>query len=219
MKIGLCIPTRGDRPQFLKVCKNLIQRQTVQPDEIYFVDFPGQTGVKDITLRYRKGLEELTKRGCDIALLWEDDDWYAPNYIEWMIQEWKKVGQPRIFGVGETFYYHLGLHKRLYMKHFGRASAFNTLLRLPVTMSTWPPEQYSFIDMHFWKHIQGATIAFPDLSNPVSIGIKHGIGLSGGGGHSRNFRKWEPGDFRNWFTNAVGDDYGLFYKNIEPLCV
>ena len=76
MKIGLCIPTRGDRPQFLKVCKNLIQRQTVQPDEIYFVDFPGQAGVKDITLRYRKGLEELTKRGCDIALLWEDDDWY-----------------------------------------------------------------------------------------------------------------------------------------------
>lgn len=219
MKIGLVIPTRGDRPDFIKVCKSLIHRQTVQPDEIVFVNFEGKPGVKDITLRYKRGLDELTKRGCDLAFLWEDDDWYSPVYIEWMIEEWKKANKPRLFGVGETFYYHLGQKKRLYMKHFERASAFNTMLRLPVQMESWPPDNYSFIDLHFWKNINGQTVRFVDLNKPFSIGIKHGVGMTGGGGHNRSFKLWETGLYEDWFKKAVGEDYDLFYASLREKCM
>lgn len=217
-KIAIIIPTRGDRPEFLRICKNLIHRQTIQPDEIIFVDYPGRTGVKDITARYRKGLQEATARGCTIAFFWEDDDWYHPKYLEWMLGEWRKIGKPNLFGISETYYYHIGEGRRLHMKHIGRASAFCTMVKLPFKMRVWPADTQPFLDMHMWKSVEGVAVRFTNPKEPYAIGIKHGIGLTGGGGHNKRFSKWENGDFTSWFKESIGDDYQTYYSRIPGLC-
>ena len=218
-KIAVIIPTRGDRPEFLRICKNLIHRQTVQPDEIIFVDYPGRAGVKDITARYRKGLQEAAAKKCTVAFFWEDDDWYHPKYIEWMLQQWDKFGKPDLFGIGETYYYHLGVSKRLYMKHAGRASAFCTMVKVPFKMRIWPADTQPFLDMHMWKSVEGIAVRFENPDKPLAIGIKHGMGLTGGGGHNKRFNKWENGDFQKWFKSAIGSDFEQYYQTLAPRCV
>jgi len=42
MKIATITPTRGDRPEFIKMALKLIKLQTQQPDEIIVVDNPSQ---------------------------------------------------------------------------------------------------------------------------------------------------------------------------------
>jgi glycosyltransferase involved in cell wall biosynthesis len=214
MKIALIIPTRGDRPKFLKQCYHLISRQTLKADEVIVVDYAPKSGQKDLTQRYRYGVEQATKKGCDCAIFWEDDDWYHPTYLEWLIKEWKGQNKPMLFGVGETYYYNLAASSRLRMKHPGRTSAFCTLLRLPYK-GGWPADNYPYIDMHFHKTGQVKTINFPK-ERVLAIGIKHGVGMCGGGGHLPRF-KWDMvGDkARKWFVKHMDSEL-KFYDDLTP---
>jgi len=213
MKFALIIPTRGDRPEFIKQCKFLISRQTLQPTEVIWMDYPPESNLKDITQRYRRGVEQATKNGHNFVVFWEDDDWYHPKYLEWLIGEWQKKGKPSAFGVGETYYYHHSLGGLLHYNHPQRASAFCTLLKLPVRMS-WPADSQPFLDMHIYKTIGMKTVMFPK-NQIYAIGIKHGIGLSGGGGHrARHGYTISPKENRDWFYRNVGEDIG-FYDGIK----
>ena len=211
MKIAVIVPTRGDRPKFLKQCHHLISRQTLKPAEVIVVDYAPKGGQKDITQRYRKGVEEATKKGCTVAVFWEDDDWYHPTYLEWLIKEWQKQKSPAIFGVGETYYYNLGASSRLHMKHQGRTSMFCTLARLPYK-HTWPADNYPYLDMHFHKQHIVKTVNFPK-DKILAIGIKHGVGLTGGGGHQPRF-KWDMvGDkARRWFVKHMDGELTFYDK-------
>jgi len=211
MNIALIIPTRGERPQFLKQCHKLISRQTLKPKEIIVVDYPPKGGMKDITQRYRKGVVTATQRGCDCAIFWEDDDWYHPTYLEWLVNAWKKAKQPQIFGVGETYYYHIGATARLHMPHPGRTSAFCTLVSLPYKGS-WPADTYAYVDMHFHKTGLVKTVPFPK-DKVLAIGIKHGCGLTGGGGHSARFR-WDMinDKARQWFLKHMDEEIKFYDK-------
>ena len=88
MKIGVVIPTRGDREKLLSHSKWLLSQQTVKPNEICVVDYLPINSDYDITPRYRKGCQELFNKKCDIVFFWEDDDWYSKNYIEFMMDNW-----------------------------------------------------------------------------------------------------------------------------------
>ena len=216
MKVALVIPTRGDRPQFLKQCHHLISRQTLQPNEIIFVDYAPKSSFKDITQRYRKGVEKATKRGCECVIFWEDDDWYHPTYNEWLLDSWVKCKKPSHFGVGETYYYNITANARLYMPHPNRTSMFCTMLKLPYGGS-WPADHYPYLDMHFHKSGKVKTVDFP--SNKVlAIGIKHGVGMTGGGGHHYRF-KWDSvGDkARSWFVKHMDEELTFYDKMSKSL--
>ena len=209
MKFALIIPTRGDRPKFIEQCKKLISKQTLQPTEIIWVDYPPESGNKDITQRYRRGIEQATKKGYRFVVFWEDDDWYHPYYLEWLVNEWKKAKMPRAFGVGETYYYHHGIESAHYMPHPGRTSAFCTLLKLPWSIE-WPADHYPYLDMHIHKHLNPVTVMFPK-GKIYAIGIKHGQGLTGGGGHKSRFPFNRP-NFKSWFYEHIGSDRGFYDK-------
>ena len=212
MKIGVIVPTRGDRPQFIKQCHKLIARQTRKPDHIFIMDYAPKSGQKDITQRIRKGVEKATKAGCSVAILWEDDDWYHPTYIEWLIKTWEQNKKPLVFGVGETYYYNLAAKGRLHMRHPGRTSTFCTLLKLPFTLS-WCEDHYPYLDMHLHKSRAVKTVMFPP-NQIKAIGIKHGIGLVGGGGHHARFRWDMTGtEAEKWFKQNM--DHELpFYEGV-----
>jgi len=204
MKTGVLIPTRGDREKFLNFAQQQIQEQTVKPDEVCIVDYKPVNSAPDITKRYKDGLNELKKRGCEIVLFWEDDDFYAPYYIEEMLRLHQQHGSPDIFGVDSTIYYNIFTRKWAMFKHPGRSSMMNTLVRTKALEGIkWCDDSYSFTDMHLWKTLKGKSIS---VDKPLAVGIKHGIGLCGGGGHVNNWKAFSnyDADYSELlkFTNA-----------------
>ena len=118
MSFALITPTRGDRPMFEKQYWNLIKSQTLQPDDVILVDYRPKSEAKDLTARYKKGLELAYENGHEFALLWEDDDWYHKEYIEWLVNKWC-VNKKDVFGIQETYYYHIFQKSYLHMNHAG----------------------------------------------------------------------------------------------------
>ena len=211
MKIGALIPTRGDRTELLNFALKQLERQTRKPDVIEIVDDSPISQDKDITWRYRIGCERIFAKGVDVVLLIEDDDWYDSTYVERMVDEWDKVGRPQIFGIGETTYYHLGIKAYNRQSHPARSSAMSTLLTN--VLFKWPHDNYVFTDIEFWKQLKGKTCIFEKI---LSLGIKHGIGLTGGIGHNRNWGGYNVKDPElNWLKNTVDEESFEFYKKIS----
>lgn len=192
LNIAVVVPTRGDRPQFLEQCKKLIAYQTREPDSIHIID---QTVValsdkKDITARYRIGIQIARGFYADVIFFFEDDDWYAPEYIQTMLNGWEISGKPDLYGYASTTYYHLVIRKSVELKHPGRASMFNTLMRADTTV-VLPPDDDPFTDIYLWKKLKG----FADPVNPKTcIGIKHSTGLTGGIGHNKDWKGYNIED-------------------------
>jgi hypothetical protein len=57
----------------------------------------------------------------------------------------------------------------------------NTLINTNLDVN-WCDDNDVFLDLHLWKKHKGITFT-PE--KPISLGIKHGIGLCGGSGHNR----------------------------------
>lgn len=211
--IGVLIPTRGDRPEFLSRAKMMIKRQTLQPDMVEVVDDQPKSEKPDITWRYRIGCERLFAKGCDFVIFWEDDDWYSSQYIETMFSKWVENGRPKLFGIQDTSYYHIGTKKYLSINHPGRASMMATAVSREISGIHWGDDNNPYTDIYIWKQVQGVTFA-PDKK--ICLGIKHGIGLCGGAGHNANWQRYDKDDKNGAFLKAtVGEDYD-YYTSISP---
>lgn len=210
MKTGVLIPTRGDRPQFLKHAFYLLERQLLSIDFVEVVDDKPRSQDKDITWRYRVGCERLVKKGADIIFFWEDDDYYSPSYLLKMYDAWEEE-KPAILGVSYSIYYHLKLQKWVKIDHPGRASAMSTMVTKDIINVRWPRDSEPYTDLYLWKTLKGKTVSFPGVE---AIGIKHGLGLCGGGGHTKSnwYSNYDEG-FK-WLGNQV-DAYSLeFYRGL-----
>jgi len=210
--IGILIPDRGDRPLFLEHCMHLMDKQTLQPDVMELMCDKPLNDMCDITYRYRIGCERLFKQGCDVILFIENDDYYREDYIEKMILKWNECNRPRIFGLGSTTYYHIGLRKYMRMVHSQRASAFCTLVTPDIMDLSFGKDHEPFFDLHLWQqnNISKATYEFSKIK---ALGIKHGVGKFGGKAHNKNF-KYDKDDKDLSFLRSVVDDKSFeFYKN------
>lgn len=197
MKIAVIIPDRNDRPEFLKACKSMLKSQTVQPDEIYIVNYPSKSQDCDITERYRIAYHWFDGMDYDVIFFMENDDYYAPNYIEQMLLMWQSAEKPDLFGIGYTYYYHLGLKKYVKFEHKRRASMMNTLIK-PDLNFKWCVDNYAYTDAHLWQTIKNRVTCFPET--PISLGIKHGIGKSGGEYHKTRLERYDLGFNDSDFT-------------------
>lgn len=187
MKIALLIPTRGDRPDFLQNCLRMMKGQTIQPDHIEIVDDAPINEKCDITYRYRTGYDRLRNKGFDAILLIEDDDYYAPNYIETMFNKWVESGKPNILGTTYTIYYHIKLFACFTMFHETRSSAMSTLLK-PDLDFPWCVDHEPYTDLHLWNTLKG--VLFKPKEH-ICVGIKHGVGLCGGRSHVDRLHRYE----------------------------
>lgn len=219
MKVSVLIPTRGDRPQFLQHAHRMLAGQTLQPAHVEVVnDPPANASVKDITWRYRIGCDRIMTAvpDTDLILFIEDDDWYAPNYIETMSNKWTELGNPLTIGVGSTIYYHLGVRGWYNQSHPTRASAMSTgISPAGVKSMRWPKDEYVFTDIEIWKQIPGKTF---EPATPIAIGIKHGLGLCGGIGHRRDLAHYKQRDPEfNWLRERVDAGSFDFYMSMLPV--
>ena len=181
LKIGIIIPDRGDRPFFLQNYRRMMFNQTMQPTSYYIADYIPINDECDITPRYKKGYDFYRNKNYDCILLMENDDYYAPDYIETMVRKWLELGKPQILGTNYTIYYHIGIKKHFTMNHKRRASAMNTLI-VPDLDIKWCKDNDPYTDIHLWLRcgLQGVTF---EPKSIISIGIKHGVGKCGGRNH------------------------------------
>lgn len=211
MKVGVLIPDRGDRAQFTQNCFRMMAAQTLKPEAIVHVMDPPANDKCDITFRYRKGYEMISKfMSVDLIALIENDDWYSPDYLETMARLWNERGRPDIFGTNYTIYYHLGLRAYHIYKHDNRASAMNTFIKPGLTTIVWPKDDEPYTDLHLWDKVKGMTL---DPGHVISVGMKHGIGKVGGEFHTTRLRRYTNAD-DGFLESTLDKESFSFYQTI-----
>lgn len=216
MKIAVIIPDRGDRPEFLEHCKKMLSNQTLKPSAITFADWPAENDLCDITPRYKNAYHALSLLDFDCVLFMENDDWYSPEYIETMVHDWIESGKPDLMGIGYTYYYHIGIEKYIKFEHPRRASMMNTLMKCGLNPN-WPKDEYPYTDAWLWSRDQNPNLSKVVVTGPIiSIGIKHGIGKSGGEYHRTKLERYKDNDpdFQ-WLSTILDKDSLNFYHNIQ----
>lgn len=214
MRIGILVPDRGDRTEFLRNCRRMIDRQTLQPVEVEIVNDPPRSEAIDIGWRYKIGYQRLQNKNLDLIAFIENDDWYHPEYLEIMAKMWEETGKPLLLGTDYTVYYHLKLKKYFTFHHTNRSSAMNTVIRPNIDNIDWGQEFDPYTDMHLWTKIGkefGDRIVFhPDKH--ISVGIKHAIGKTGGFAH-----KFPDDDGLDFSARYENDDNGFLQSVIDPV--
>lgn len=212
-KIGVLIPTRGNRPVFMEQCLKSIYSQFKKPDHVLAVDYLPIGKSVDITQRYRFGCEKLFNEfGCDLVFFFEDDDYYSPDYIQRLYSEWVSGGRNSVYGVGYSIYYHLLTGKWFKINHPTRASMMATMVTRDVLNIKWPADDYPYTDIEIWKQLKGSTcMPWP----PICIGIKHGIGLVGGGCHDASSGHYVNTDTETKFLEEFTGLSYPFYRDLK----
>ncbi len=214
MTIGVLIPTR-DRPIFLNHACEMISRQTRQPDHLLIVDEPTEHEI-DLNYRYRIGLKKLFAEGCDCVVLWEDDDWYCPEYIEIMTNGWAKDWYT-LYGLNKTIYYHLRSGKYSIINHPDRCSAMSMVVGKKILDIEPPRDDDKDFDLYYCSKIINKCCVSENRN--LNLGIKHGIGTCGGKGHNESLSLYKNGikDIDNKFLkNTTGQDF-YFYDEIRRM--
>lgn len=205
IRIGIIIPTRGDRPLFLENCKRMIEAQKFLGTALVcIVDNAPESDAKDITKRYRHGYDSLRGHLLDVIFLIEDDDFYAPDYFTTMLQAWESVGKPDLFGTRQTIYYHLKLRRYYTMFHEQRSSAMSTMIK-PDLNFAWCPDTEVYTDNWLYSQLQYKLFK-PDKI--ICLGIKHGVGKTGGEAHTTNLDAYYK------MSTAADDENLAFMKQV-----
>ncbi len=210
MKIAVLIPDRNDRPRLLENCLRMMSEQTLKPDHIEIINDDPLNDECDITLRYRLGYDRLRNKGFDIIALIENDDWYSKEYLETMVNFWEERGRPNMLGLNHTIYYNIKLFAWFIMHHVTRSSAMNTLIK-PDLEIKWCADNDPYTDVHLWHTIKGEIVIPPKV---ICVGIKHGIGMTGGKMHTDKLNRYINIDLsKEWLRKNLDEKSFLFYSN------
>ena len=205
--IGIILPTRGDRPEFIEQAKKMIRYQTRQPEHVEIIIAEPKSEYPDITERYMVGFERL-KNKCALIFAWEDDDWYSPYYLQTMITLWLQAGKPELIGLNSIIYYHvIKLRwKVIELKTFG--AMCNTAIRSDINIR-WDQIKTN-LDIHLYKNHSFKLIP----CNNLTLGIKHCIGLKGGAGHDKMNLPNKDGGMK-YLKSIVDPNSFIFYKGLH----
>ena len=240
-----CITCTKNRPLAFNLCKKWMDNQTVKPDNWIIIsdgasitaDLPSYATYRDRARNVNEPehtmilnlLEALKYVAGKKILIWEDDEYYSPKYIETMS---KLLDTYDLVGITKPKYYYLPTFK--YHKHTNfkehasfAETAFNASI-LPdlIDAADGDPNdsQYQFIDARLWKLCQERgrnTYLFDDDMESLYVGMKGLPGSMGiGCGHVNDpwykpdlgkaiLKKWIPNedDFFTYvnFNQAVQD--------------
>lgn len=215
VSVGVIVPTRNNRPEFLKQCRKYIARQTYPVKQVVVVDYPQKTLPHDLAERYQYGFSQIIH--CDVVFLIEDDDWYRADYIERMVERWEFHGKPDIYGISDSLYYHLFSQRFWHSEHPGRASAYSTMIKANAVID-WARLDPLWMDIGIWEQLKGVAEQLP---HRIAVGIKHGIGDCGGVGHYAGFyERRDPrgishdhdfAQLKEW----IGDDLEFYLSTVR----
>lgn len=201
-------PDRGDRPQFMEFCRHQISRFNTKPDKSYFIDYAPISQTKDLVERVKYGVELARADGIQRVFIIESDDYYPIDYFDRIDMS------ADIFGDDHTVYYHLGNNGFSHERHSFHASLFTTGFDISIL------EKFNFntvlgvwLDVELWRHARRRRLKNRFFDSGC-VGIKHGIGLTGGIGHRQRIYKTFDKDW-SVLKSMVDADALDFYMNMQ----
>jgi len=231
--ITVITPT-GDRPTALLRCHYYLERQTIKPNQWLIADDgANKSANKLLTSLPLEILEHkypnnkaLSFTGNLLALIskiefskiiiFEDDDWYHPQYIEHTLQRLKDV---IICGSSHAIYYNVKFRKYRINQNSNRASFCETAFKadlIPKLKKACYPRGSAFVDARLWKHVRENKLKHL-LSNDkrICVGIKglpgrKGIGIGHRpGGSYRTDPSW------NMLKHLIGNEDAQYYMDLN----
>ena len=202
--IALITPTGGRKEQ-IALCEKWMQNQTYAGKVLWVIVDDGRlktTGnikedfKEDWTIvkvypkpKWKKGENTQARNlqaGLDVVkdflgityvFIIEDDDYYAPNYLEEME---KRFVNGKALGQEYSTYYHIGFKKVSKLHNTTHSSLFETAFcskLIPAFEHCL--DNKKLIDMVFWHHIPKSKRILFKVEKVISIGIKGGYGRKG----------------------------------------
>lgn len=250
--ITVITPT-ANRPEALDRCWKYVVRQTLKPDQWIVSDASSEYNSTWHTIYepckelYNIKLNYLTRPFSsskaksftgnvlnliahveyEHIIVMEDDDYYAPTYIEELMKQWSYYPSASIIGWGNTLYYNIHHRKYRIQGNEDRASfcetAFKSNLIVKLKKACEVKRDSAFVDRRLWHFAyENASNHHPRIltrSEPfsrLSAGIKGMPGLAGIGiGH-------RPGsgyhvDTVNWkmLKKFIGEEDAQYYINLH----
>ena len=228
-KFAIITPT-GDRPKPFELCKHFVLRQTIRPTEWIIVD-DGKSPVTPPALSFvryvrRKRsdtdpahtltvqmLEAFRHLTCDRVIIVEDDDWYHPRYLEWMLKLFEHPKKPLLIGQGNAVYYHVPLRRFYLHGNKDRASFCQTGFRssfLPIIKHICSNPVNPFVDMRVWRENVSKNLILD--GRPYCIGMK---GLPGREGTTMGWKRphlFKPDSNLVKLKSYIGEDVKLYRR-------
>jgi len=219
LKIALVTPTRGERSDFLSLCKTYMLRQTLLSNpnyviEHFIIDYDPKSSEIDLNERYQQGLQEALNFDADLVFFIEDDDWYHEIYLETYVNLWKSNGCPDLLGVDQTVYYHLPKRKIWYLDHPGHSSMFTSAVTKKLANNIVDKRLFTstaniFLDIYIWKFdVNKLSVNLPN--HHLFLGIKHGKGLTAGMGHKGEFWKYHEDEEFEELKKIIKSDFNNY---------
>lgn len=229
----VCVITpTGDRPATLKILKECLERQTIKPRAWVVVDdgvMESLSVIKDYpTLIYiRRDKQEtghtlrenmllaLRSHAGSNNIIMEDDDWYAPDYIETMLAGLK---QNKLVGVRPYMYYSLASKSYLTRPTEKSMSVWaNTAFRGEIVPEMLPIIEQTkdhSLDVNVWNALGNKYGYIVEKDHILHVGIKNAPGRAGTTGmHNRESLGTLDADY-TYLTSVVGEYFANKYKNL-----
>jgi glycosyltransferase involved in cell wall biosynthesis len=231
------ITPTGDRPIAFHLLRRWMSNQTVKPDQWIIIDDgkdpmklenlqpyeqyirrePNQTDPKhtlvvnvDHAIPFIKG---------DKVFFCEDDEYYAPTYIERMISHLEKH---QVVGIGCSKYYHLptgGYEQHGNMQHASLAqTAFDISVLSMVKHCIGFGMEIQWLDDRIWKEVVRAngkisSYIFIDQQESLYVGMKGLPGRTGIGiGHKPKTYKRHDDENRSKLKEWMPSDYSIYLE-------
>ena len=222
------ITPTGDRPLAFALCKHWMETQTVRPDQWLVIDdgkvpmepsammdYVRRTPKKNdpkhtLNVNMKAAIPYI--KGDKIIII-EDDEYYAPNYIETMA---KKLDEHEVVGLTRAKYYHLPTGGFLQISNTLNASLAQTgfLASFLSDLKDLLREEKSlYLDMRIWRHVMVAHrgYLFNDNEESLYTGIKGLPGRKGiGQGHVPSMYGKSIDTNRAILEKWIPRDYGVY---------
>lgn len=229
------ITCTGDRPAAFATCEHYLKRQTVAPFQMLVLDdgevpvtptigedyhyWPEMRGRGSMVKKVRRALTENLVKG-DLIVFVEDDDYYSPDYMAWMIEGLKQFA---IYGEGRALYYNV--HHRWWFEHTNMKHASLCATGITKQLFPWLLKQCQvsdepFLDVRLWNNAPGAAHVVDPYMHPSrrrrSVGIKAMPGRTGyGGGHRGRDRSAVADPQLAKLRSLIGAEAELYAKFYE----
>jgi hypothetical protein len=201
----------------------MISRQRRQPDEVLVIDEAPRDASIDLAWRVRLGLTRAKELKLDLVSIWEDDDYYSENYLQWVESH---AGSAKILGPSTTWYYNLRTRQIWRKDHAHHISLHAMSLTPEPILSTfpWPKrgEEPRSLDARIVSFACAKEEAPPVRfvatdGTPLVISMKcHEEGAFIGDGHKVHWTFWqkEDADLSFLSTHVLNPDDLAFYKSL-----
>lgn len=208
MRFCAIIPDRNDRQELTANCFRQLERMTLQPDEIFHINYAPKIQGYDLVERVNVGVNMAAAEGFDLCFIVENDDALPFNYFERFAPFMTDYD---FFGDEQTYYYNIKTLRWSLFTHKHRSSLFTTGFKISALNNfEWPDNSKPFLDIDLWKYARHKKRIFIDSG---AIGIKHNLGLCGGKGHIMKLKNHDPE--MKWLKERVDKESFEFYKSMS----